>query len=149
MEFIKTHKTLCIILGIVILLVVAGIVIFIKFSPNLATNPYGNRLTGIENYPISEERIQNMSKDAEQVEGIQSFSYDLKGRLINLVVKVNADLPKESAIQYANKTLEYFSEEEKAYYDLQIFFYTEEESEIYPIIGAKHKTSNAYVWKQE
>lgn len=149
MNFIKTHKTLCIILGIIVLLIIAFIILFIKFSPNSSKDLYGNRLAGIEKYPISEERIQNMCKDAEQVEGIQSLSYNLRGRLINLIVKVNVDLSKENAIQYANKTLEYFSEEEKAFYDFQIFFQTDGESEIYPFIGAKHKTSNTYVWKQE
>lgn len=149
MKFIKMHKTVCTILGIVVLLAIVLIVIIIKLSPNSALNLYGNRLAGIENYSISEDRIQNMRKDAEQVEGIQSFSYNLKGRRIDLIVKVNADFSKEAAIQYANKTLEYFSDDEKSYYDLQIFFHTEEESEIYPIIGAKHKTSSTYVWKQE
>lgn len=149
MNFIKKHKILCIILGIVIVLLIAGIVIFLKLSPDSGKDSYGNRLAGIENYPISQERVQNMQAEALQTEGIQSLNYILNGRRIDLIVKVNSDMSKENAKQYANKTLEYFSEEEKAYYDFQIFFQTDGESEIYPIIGAKHKTSSAYIWNQE
>lgn len=149
MEFIKTHKILCIILGLIVLMLITGFVIFMKLSPDVGKDAYGNRLTGIENYPISDEKIKNMQAEAEQVEGVQTLNYILNGRRIDLIVKVDLELPKERAIEYANQTLEHFSEEEKAYYDIQIFFKTEGESEIYPIIGYKHKTSSTYVWKQE
>lgn len=149
MKFIKAHKALWVILGLIILMLIVGLVIFIKLSPDAGKDSYGNRLAGIENYPISEEKIKTMQTEAEQIEGIQTLSYILNGRRIDLIVKVDAELSKERAIEYANKTLEYFSDEEKAYYDFQIFFKTEGESEVYPIIGYKHKTSGTYVWKQE
>ncbi len=150
MKFIKSHKTLCIILAIVAILLIAGIVLFIKFSPDTNKDVYGNRLVDIEKYPIDQERLQVMSTEfATNLEGVQSVSHNIKGRRINITLKLGASVPKDIAIQYANKTLEYFTDEVKSYYDIQIFLLTEEESEIYPMIGYKHKTSGTYVWKQE
>lgn len=150
MKFIKSHKTLCIILAIVFILLIAGIVLFIKFSPDTHKDVYGNRLVDIEKYPIDQERLQVMSTEfATNLEGVQSVNHNIKGRRINITIKLGASVPKDIAIQYANKTLEYFTDEVKSYYDIQIFLLTDEESEIYPMIGYKHKTSSTYVWKQE
>lgn len=149
MKFIKTHKVICIIIGIMILMLIAGLVIFIKLSPDGKKNAFGNRLTGIENYPINEESMKNMMTEALQVEGIQAINYNVKGRTVNILVTVVEQMSKENAIAYANKTLEYFTDEIKSYYDIQIFISTDTESEIYPIMGYKHKTRDTYVWKQE
>ena len=110
---------------------------------------YGNRLEDIEKYPIDDARMNEMITRAQEIEGIQSVNYHLQGRIIYINVKVTSDLPKDQAIQYANTTLEYFTDEQKTYYELQIIFYSDEESEIYPIMGSKHKTADTYKWKQE
>lgn len=159
MKFIKSHKNLFIIIGIVLVVALAAIIIYIKFSPDSKKDLYGNRLTDIEKYQIEESRMKDMIARADEIEGIESVSYNIKGRLVNIIVKCSRDLPQEQAMEYANVTLEYFTEEEKAYYDIQIFLIAdkkvcddencEEEIEIYPIIGYKHKTTGTYVWKQE
>ena len=148
-KFIKSHKTLLIIIGIVLLILFAGILAYLKLSPDSKKDLYGNRLDGIEEHPIEEKNINNMQSEMKEMEGIISVSYNLKGRLINIIIKIDPGVLKDTAIYYANKSLEYFPEEEKAYYDIQVFLLAEGESEIYPMIGYKHKTSNGLVWKQE
>ena len=44
------------------------------------------------------------------------------------------------------KILEGFEQNIKEYYDFQVFITTEQESEIYPIIGYKHFNSANFVW---
>ena len=149
MKFIKSHKTLCIILAIIIIFLVAGMALFFKLSPDSSKDAYGTRLTDIEKYPIDQERMQAMSTEFQELDGVQSVNYTVNGRRINITIKLGAEVQKETAIQYANKTLEYFTDEIKSYYDMQIFLITDEESEIYPIIGSKHKTRSTYVWNQE
>ncbi len=149
MDFVKSHKTLCIVIGIVLVIIVVAIILYTKLSPDSKKDLYGNRLTDIEKYPIEKTRMDDMIARAGEIEGIQSVNYNIKGRLVNIVVNCSVDLPKDQAVQYATTTLEYFTEEEKAYYDIQIFISCDEESEIYPIIGYKHKTTDTYIWKQE
>ncbi len=131
------------------ILLIIGIVLFVKLSPDASKDVYGNRLVDIEKYPIDEERIQTMNTEFLTLDGIQSVNHNIKGRRINITLKLDASVSKDVAIQYANKTLEYFTDEIKSYYDIQIFLMTEEDSEIYPMIGYKHKTSSTYIWKQE
>lgn len=149
MEFIKQHKKLCIILGIVLIFIILGILFIRLLSPDLSKNLYGNRLSGINQVKIKEDRMKSMDTEMKQLEGVTSVTYDLHGKLVNLIVTVDANLSKDKAKEYANKTLEYFKEEEKKYYDIQIIFVTKEDSETYPMMGYKHKTSDQYVWKQE
>lgn len=147
MKYIKSHKTLFIVLAVLIILLIAGIVLFLKLSPDSSKDAYGNRLVDIEKYPIDQERMQAMSTEfTTNLEGVQSVNYTVNGRRINITMKLGAAVPKDIAIQYANKTLEYFTDEIKSYYDIQIFLSTDEESEIYPMIGSKHKTRDTYVW---
>ncbi len=147
MKFIKSHKTLFIVLAVIVILLITIIVLFLKLSPDSRKNAYGNRLVDIEKYPIDQERMQAMSIEfATNLEGVQSVNYTVNGRRINITMKLGAAVPKDIAIQYANKTLEYFTDEVKSYYDIQIFVSTDEESEIYPMIGSKHKTKDTYVW---
>ncbi len=147
MKYIKSHKTLFIVLAVLTILLIAGIVLFLKLSPDAGKDVYGNRLTDIEKYPIDQERMKAMSTEfTTNLEGVQSVNYTVNGRRINITMKLGATVPKDIAIQYANKTLEYFTDEIKSYYDIQIFLSTDEESEIYPMIGSKHKTRDTYVW---
>ena len=58
-------------------------------------------------------------------------------------------LEEETAKNYANKILENLSDDVKSYYDIQVLVDSDnEESEVYPIIGYKHKTTDMFVWKQ-
>ena len=62
---------------------------------------------------------------------------------------VEDDLAVSEAKNYADKVIEHFSEDLKSYYDIQILIDSNNnESENYPIVGYKHKTSDSLVWKQ-
>ena len=64
-------------------------------------------------------------------------------------MEVANDTALEVSKGYANKTLSYFTAEQKEYYDIQVLIKSDsEESEVYPIIGAKHKTSTAFIWTE-
>ena len=149
MKFFKSHKKLWITLGIIFLIIIMGLLLYFRFSPDSKKNLYGNRLDDIEKYSIDENRMNDMIARAQEFVGIESVSYHTQGRIVYINVTVSADFLKEQAVQYANTTLEYFTDEEKSYYDFQIIFVCNSESEIYPIMGAKHKTAETYVWKQE
>ena len=148
MKFIKNNKILVTL--ILIAVIMFSTILIIVFS-NLSSgnNKYGNRLDGIEKYPITEEVINNIKSEISSLEKVESINYNLEGRLINFVRKVEDDLIVSEAKNYSEKILENFSDDIKSYYDIQILIDSNiDESENYPIVGYKHKTSDSLVWKQ-
>lgn len=148
MEFIKKNKILVSLLVIAIVFF-AAIMIIIFSNLSIGNNEYGNRLDNIEKYPISDEAINEIKTDISSYEKVTSVSYNLEGKLANFILTVDDSLEEETSKNYANKILENLSDDVKSYYDIQVLVDSDnEESEVYPIIGYKHKTTDMFVWKQ-
>lgn len=148
MKFIKNNKILVTLILIAVIMF-STILIIIFSNLSSGNNEYGNRLDGIEKYPITEEVINNIKSEISSLEKVESINYNLEGRLINFVIKVEDDLIVSEAKNYSEKILENFSDDIKSYYDIQILIDSNiDESENYPIVGYKHKTSDSLVWKQ-
>ena len=148
MEFIKKNKILVSLLAIAIIFFVA-ILIIIFSNLSIGNNEYGNRLDNIEKYPISNEVIEEIKTDISSYEKVTSISYNLEGKLANFILTVDDSLEEETAKNYANKILENLSDDIKNYYDIQVLVDSDnDESDVYPIIGYKHKTTDVFVWKQ-
>ena len=148
MEFIKKNKILVSLLVIAIVFF-AAIMIIIFSNLSIGNNEYGNRLDNIEKYPISDEAINEIKTDISSYEKVTSVSYNLEGKLANFILTVDDSLEEETAKNYANKILENLSDDVKSYYDIQVLVDSDnEESEVYPIIGYKHKTTDMFVLKQ-
>ena len=148
MEFIKKHKVGLIVTGVCIFLII--LVFFaIKntFFSNISDSKYGTRLEGIEKYPIEESLINDIKNGLTENEIINSVTYDLQGRIINFIVEVKDGVDINTSKEAVKKILEYFNEEYQAFYDIQIFLTCENnENEVYPAIGYKHKTSSEFRW---
>ena len=148
MKFIKNNKIL---IALILIAVIMFSTILIIIFSNLSSgnDEYGNRLDEIEKYPITDEVINNIKNEISSLEKVESINYNLEGRLINFVIKVEDDLIVSEAKNYSEKILENFSDDIKSYYNIQILIDSNiDESENYPIIGYKHKTSDSLVWKQ-
>ena len=133
MKFIKKHKIEFIALLVMIIICVLG---YFAVKPLLGndSNKYGNRLDGIEEVKISDEQINKMISELEDKKDINSVKYDLQGRLIYIILEVSNATAVDVSKGYAN-------------YDIQVIVKSDsEESEVYPIIGSKHKTSTSFVW---
>ena len=148
MKFIKKNKAKIIVI-IIVLIALAVILILLKnllFSSS--DGPiYGNRLDGIEDVAIEDDRLTEIESDLFINDGVEAADAYIQGKLINILIDVKELSIKESE-SILNKTLDSFSDEEKAFYDIQYFVTekTNEESELYPIIGSKNKLSNKIVW---
>lgn len=149
MDFVKKHKVLLIVVGIILILLIIAFIFIKQFMAESSKDAYGNRLDNIDKVEISKETEDNLKKDLEQIESISKVEYRLQGKLINIMMTIKEGTSLEEAKENANKVLEYFDDEQKSYYDIQVFLTNElEESEGYPTIGYKHKTSDALIWKQ-
>ena len=146
MKFIKKHKIEFIALFIIIIICILG---YFAVKPLLGndSNKYGNRLDGIENVKITDEQVKKLTSEMEENKDVKSIKYDLQGRLIYIILEVSNETAVDVSKGYANKILNYFDDEQKTYYDMQVIIKSDsKESEVYPIIGAKHKTSTSFIW---
>lgn len=147
MKFIRKHKfTTCTII-ILLIIIILAFALLRFLLPNYDGDLYGNRLNGISNYKIEDSRVNEMKTEIGKLDGVVSVDYVLEGKLIDVTIRVKDEIERDVAKGYADQVITYFSEEQKGYYDIQILIASENnDSEKYPIIGYKHKTSSSLVW---
>lgn len=147
MKFIKKNKFLCLCATMFILVMVFAFIGIINIlMPNKGKNLYGNRLDGINDVPIAETTIDLIKNDLIDGKKITNVTYDLKGKIANFIITVGKDTDELTAKSSTSKILGNFSNEQKNFYDIQVFVTSTDESEIYPIIGYKHITALDFTW---
>ena len=151
MEWIKENKLLAILAGIVLFCVIAFTIFLATLLAGNNVSEYGDRLDGIENVQIPKKNIDKMIKELKGNEKVEDVIYQRdgkkqQGRLISVILEVK-DVSSDDAKNIGNKVLEYFDDEEKAFYDIQVYLdNVDEKNTEFPIIGYKHKTSQGIVW---
>ncbi|MCI8544636.1 MAG: hypothetical protein HFH09_00210 [Bacilli bacterium] len=148
LKFLKRHIIAIIIL---IIFLIIGIVLFIFVRQILGSGNegtiYGNRLDGIEKIGLKNETLDKISTEIKKNEFVKKVTYRVEGRTINYTVDVAPNTTIENSKKVAEPILATLNNEEKTFYDIQIFVTCNEaESEGYPINGYKHRTSSEFVW---
>ncbi len=136
--FLKKNKytTLVIILFLIVLVILVQVKNI--FFPNMGKAIYGNRLDGIEKVEIKKASLEKIESKLKENSIVQKVSVFVKGKLLNVIVTVKEDTPKENAKELTTFILENLTEKQKKYYDLQIFLQKTNEDASFPIIGYKH-----------
>ncbi len=147
-RFYKEHRIFTILMAVVIVtVIVIATVLFQLFGAN-GKGKYGNRLDGIDDVPITEERQDNYRDKLVENGKIKTASIDITGRIIyiKIVFESNVDLVEAEGI--ALQSLEDFSEEEQKFYDIQITLSAEatDSSEGFLIEGAHNKNGTGLIW---
>jgi preprotein translocase subunit SecF len=147
MEFIKHHKLLVAFIAIVLIVIIGTFILLRQFFVDTSKDEYGNRLDGIEEVAVEEKTKTKLKTEISALEEVEDITYREQGRLIYIEITFKEGVSLETAKEIASKTLEYFSDKQKSYYDIQaILTNKNEEAEGYPKIGYKHKTSEEFVW---
>lgn len=147
MNFIKKHKLLFIVLILILILLIVGIAVVgpsLFFSGNKV---YGNRLDDIDNYKITDSNVNEITSAIKENTNVIEVEYSKSGKILNFKIKVASTTSIEESKGLTSVILEKISEENKSYYDIQVFLTCDaDESDIYPKIGYKHKISTEFVW---
>ena len=146
MNFIKKHKKLCIVGFILIVLFVMLVVLLKSFSVDYSVDEYGDRLEGISKVEISSKVSNTLVSEIKKLDQVKKVNYRLKGRLVYIEITFNDEVAVENAREIAEKTLDYFTDKQKEYYDFQFILSNEKDLEGYPELGSKHKSSENIVW---
>lgn len=148
-RFYKEHRVFTILMSIVIVcMVLIGTVLVQCFYGGKGNDKYGNRLEGIDKVEIADSRLSDFSNNIKAEGTVKNADIMITGKIIYVTLQMDEKVDLEAAKAIAVKSLENFSEEEKAFYD---FNYTLKKNTIdgvegYLISGAKNKKNATIIW---
>lgn len=147
MSFIKKNKST--VIAIVVFVVVLILLIQIKniFFSSEEEAIYGTRLEGIEKVKISNDKEAQVKSSLEET--VSNATVRQAGRIVNIILTVNSDVSVDTAKTYANKAIESFTNDQKKYYDFQVFIKKENDSTEFPIIGYKQHSKENFSWTKD
>lgn len=146
-KLIKENKVLFVLALIILVSLICIGVGLITYFYSEDGDKYGNRLDGIEKYPISETIGDDIKSLYES--GVESLNVDIRGKVIYVIMDVSAGVSKNDAQSMAVRALEKFSDEQKSFYDISFLVTCKnntEETTMYPMQGMKNSENSQIVW---
>ena len=117
-------------------------------DPVDANAVYGNRLDGIENVTITDDKVNEIVNFIKEDNSISDASLHIKGKITNIIIKVSK---KENTIdkmkEKSKEIIERFSKEEIEFYDFQFFIKNEDGN--YNLMGYKNKKNENISWSSD
>lgn len=147
MKFFKKHKTLTLILLIIIAVLLAFLILRDTINFDESTAVYGNRLEGIEEVKITDEqkaKVQEVVKDKST-----SVTVRVAGKLVNVIIETIPELSLADAKAMGPVILEVFDENQKKFYDFQFMIDNKENQNQYPIIGYMQHSRSSITWTKD
>lgn len=147
----QQNKVLWVLLAILIVcFIIIGIIFYTYFYAGTSSSKYGDRLDGIENYPLNkkiDEEIKALYKDESSVNKVV---YELQGKIIYITIDFKESIKVSDAETLAIKSLETIGEKNLSFYEIQyILTYSgTEENANYPVFGSKNANSLKVVWSK-
>ncbi|HOO68156.1 MAG TPA: hypothetical protein PLC53_02175 [Bacilli bacterium] len=137
---------------LIFILLVVGVFAFITLKaylyPEDENTVYGDRLDGIEDVEITNDRLDEIVSKIKENEGITEASVNIQGKIINMnMIATLEDNSIEAMEELSTTLLENFSEEEIAFYDFQVF--VQNKTANYNLIGYKNKKNDSFSWSSD
>ena len=109
---------------------------------------YGDRLDGIEAAIISDNKKSEVANSIKEGKNVKDATVTITGKIIYIRIAFEAGADLETSKAIAVKTLEQFSDEEKAFYDIHFTLVSEknEASDGFTIMGSKNVNGTNLIW---
>lgn len=148
-KYIKENKIL---VAAVILFLIAIVVAFVVkgiFFSGTSNALYGNRLEGMDEVEVSSDQKDEVASNLEGDSAVKSAKCSLQGKIVNVIITVNDDVGLDTAKSLTDKVLEKFDDDQKEFYDFQVFVKKDSEAGDFPIIGYKQNKKDNFVWTKD
>lgn len=145
----QDNRVLWVLLGILgVCFLAIGVLFYRYFYAGTSSSKYGERLDGIENYPLSktlEKDIQDLYKDNTEIDKVTVTN---EGKIVYITINFTKSIKVATAEDLAIKSLDKIGEKNLTYYDVQyILTYSgTEENTNFPVFGSKSASSLKVVW---
>ena len=138
-----TVVVFCIFLGLFLL----GWLVFGLVMPKSGEPVYGNRLEGIEEVKITEDQTSDLVKELKSKDYVVTASVHIKGRIVNVLVETKKGTKTSTAKTLNKIVLKEFEDDQKKFYDFQLFLTNEnKDAKGYPIIGYKNSSASKFTF---
>lgn len=147
-SFYKNNRVYSILMIVSIVCIVSILVgVLVYFLGQTSKDKYGNRLDGIESVEITEDKITEIEKKITESELVKSCDVVIKGKLVYVTITLSSGTHADSEA-IAQTSLELFSEEEKAFYDIQYIVSNEDKTteENFPVMGYIKAGNSVIKW---
>lgn len=147
-ELWRKNKILWVLLLILLICFIAIVVVVVTFFFGGSKSVYGDRLNGIDDYPITENFISEYETELESEELVNDAEVKTKGRVVYITIDFLGDTTLVEAQSKAASSLEKFSEKILYYYDIQFTLLSDatENSDGFTIMGARNANGTGVVW---
>lgn len=121
-KFYKENRVFVILMGIALVCIAIIIWIFAGYIlDSSAGNKYGNRLDGIKDVEIKDDKIEEMEAAILEMEKVEDVKINLHGKLVNFNIYFGTDASLEETQNVSISCIEFFEEDYLNFYDLQFF----------------------------
>ncbi len=138
----KNNRVVFVLVIILIICFIAICSVALTFFYSKDTNEYGNRLDGIENYPISNEFKSTYKESFLENENVKSIDFTIKGRIIYVEISFDENITLDDTKKLVENSISLFEEDILSYYDIQFII----QSDNFTIMAAKNSTSENIFW---
>ena len=148
-QYIKEHKIVVIAVILLLILIALSFVIKNTFFSNENNAFYGDRLDGIDEVKITTSQEKDLKSNLKQDGAVQTVDYKLQGKIVNVIITVSDDVGLDAAKGLAPKVLESFDDDQKKFYDFQVFIEKKNGAADFPIIGYKQNKKDSFTWTKD
>ena len=141
-KFLKKNKKLITIVGVLILIIVSIILIYKIFFGSSGSDRY----EGVKSHKLSKSEVTDVKGVINELDGVKNIKVYTKSKIIKIIVYLDSDVPFDTVKDTATKTISKIDKKNLEFYDVEFFVDAKKDSEVYPRIGYKHKTSENFVW---
>ena len=139
-DLIARHKFLTVmsLITLIFVLIMAYFLLYVFIGGN---NKYGDRLNGIEEVEITENKMQKIEEKITEKNEVNKVSIRIQGKIVYINITFNNDVSLDKDKDIASSTLDEFAEDEKEYYDFGYFLTQvggEEDKTYFNVTGTKH-----------
>lgn len=149
MKFIKDNKFTIIVVVFFILLALVAFQVKNIFFPNIGTGKavYGDRLDG--EVEVKDSVLDSVESGIKGNSNVDSVTARVAGKIINVLITVKDSMSIADAKTLGETSIKYFSAEQLAYYDIQVFMFKSDAVTNFPIIGYKHYSDDSFSWSKD
>lgn len=148
-KFYNEHRVFSILMAIAIVCLILMATVLIKcFYSGSDKGKYGDRLEGIESVAINDSKISDIETKIKADKIVKSVNITITGKIVYFDLTFPSETSLVEAQSVALKSLDNFSNEEKAFYDFHFTLKQEstDQSDGFLIEGAKNKNGSGLVW---
>ena len=147
-KFYKEHRVFTILMSIVIVCVVLIATVLFRLFYDSKKGKYGDRLEGIEKVQLTEKKLDDIESKILAEKDVLVAECRVQGKIVYITISFDGPETLVEAQTTAQKTIEFFTEEERAFYDFHFTLKksSTENDEGFLISGAKNKNGSGFSW---